>query len=196
MSYTAKEFSLKGLDGISDEQLSQHIDVLYAGYVKKLNEIREKLKAVDLSSANQVYSELRALKVEESFAMNGVVLHELYFENLGGNGSLEGGALKELIARDFGSFERWQEEFKACAMAARGWVVLGMCMNEERLVNWCLDTHSMGLPAGLKPVLVIDVYEHAYMIDYGVKRPPYIDAFMRNINWQVCEGRLARVSAS
>ncbi|HHD12004.1 MAG TPA: superoxide dismutase [Deltaproteobacteria bacterium] len=196
MSYTAKEFSLKGLDGISDEQLSQHIDVLYAGYVKKLNEIREKLKAVDLSSANQVYSELRALKVEESFAMNGVVLHELYFENLGGNGSLEGGALKELIAKDFGSFERWQEEFKACAMAARGWVVLGMCMNEERLVNWCLDTHSMGLPAGLKPVLVIDVYEHAYMIDYGVKRPPYIDAFMRNINWQVCEGRLARVSAS
>ncbi len=196
MSYTAKEFSLKGLDGISDEQISQHIDVLYAGYVKKLNEIREKLKAVDLSSANQVYSELRALKVEESFAMNGVVLHELYFENLGGNGSLEGGALKELIARDFGSFERWQEEFKACAMAARGWVVLGMCMNEERLVNWCLDTHSMGLPAGLKPVLVIDVYEHAYMIDYGVKRPPYIDAFMRNINWQVCEGRLARVSAS
>ncbi len=196
MSYTAKDFSLKGLDGISDEQISQHIDVLYAGYVKKLNEIREKLKAVDLSSANQVYSELRALKVEESFAMNGVVLHELYFENLGGNGSLEGGALKELIARDFGSFERWQEEFKACAMAARGWVVLGMCMNEERLVNWCLDTHSMGLPAGLKPVLVIDVYEHAYMIDYGVKRPPYIDAFMRNINWQVCEGRLARVSAS
>ncbi len=193
MGYVAKEFSLKGLRGISDEQIGQHIDVLYRGYVKKLNEIRERLERVELSSANQVFSELRSLKVEESFAMNGVILHELYFENLGGNGTLEGGALKELIAKDFGSFERWQEEFKACAMASRGWVVLGMCLNEDRLVNWCLDTHSVGLPAGLRPVLVIDVYEHAYMVDYGVKRPPYVEAFMENINWQVCEGRLARV---
>ncbi len=196
MGYVAKEFNIRGLKGISDEQVSQHIEILYKGYVKKLNEIRERLESVDLSGANQVYSELRALKVEESFAMNGVVLHELYFENLGGNGTLEGGVLKEFIARDFGSFERWQEEFKACALASRGWVVLGMCLNEERLVNWCLDTHSAGLPAGLRPVLVIDVYEHAYMIDYGVKRPPYIEAFMQNINWQVCESRLTRVSAS
>ena len=190
MGYEAKSFNLKGLRGISDEQLSQHIDVLYAGYVKKLNEIRQRLDSVELTTANQVYSELRALKLEESFAMNGVVLHELYFGNLGGDGRLEDSRLKELIVRDFGSIEHWQQQFKACAMAARGWVVLGFSLNEDRLVNWCLDAHSTGLPAGLKPVLVIDVYEHAYMIDYGVKRPPYIDAFMDNIDWNVCIQRL------
>ena len=83
MTYQAKKFELKGLDGISENQISQHRDILYAGYVNKLNEIEERLKNCDISKANQIFSDLRALKSEETFALNGVILHELYFENLG-----------------------------------------------------------------------------------------------------------------
>jgi Fe-Mn family superoxide dismutase len=190
MAHEPKKFDLKGLEGISDNQIAQHRDTLYAGYVKKLNEIEERLKDVDLGTANQIFSELRALKAEESFALNGVILHELYFENLGGKGGKPSGKLAELIDRDFGSFEKWEANFKACGMAARGWVKLGLCGYDGKLHNYCMDSHNSNVPGGTAPVLIMDVYEHAYMIDYGVKRPPYIDAFMKNIDWSVAEKRL------
>lgn len=196
MAHQPKKFDLKGLDGISDNQISQHKDTLYVGYVNKLNEIEERLRTVDVSKANQVYSDFRGLKADETFALNGVVLHELYFENLGGKGSKPKGKLADLIAREFGSIEKWTENFKACGMAARGWVILGLCTYDGKLHNYCLDTHNFNFPANTIPILVLDVYEHAYVIDYGVKRPPYIDAFIKNIDWATAEKRLERINLS
>ncbi len=200
MPHQPKKFELKGLDGISDNQISQHRDILYAGYVNKLNEIEERLKAVDVSKANQIFSDLRALKADETFALNGVVLHELYFENLGGKGGITPsggkpkGKLADLIATEWGSFEKWAENFKACGMSARGWVIMGLCAYDGRLHNYCLDTHNFNFPANTSPLLVMDVYEHAYAIDYGVKRPPYIEAFMKNVEWAAASRRLERIN--
>ncbi|MBI5238529.1 MAG: superoxide dismutase [Deltaproteobacteria bacterium] len=185
-----RKFDIKGLDGISDNQIAQHRDILYAGYVNKLNEIEERLLTVDLTKANQIFSEFRALKADETFALNGVVLHELYFENLGSSSSKPTDKLQSLISRDFGTLDKWKDNFKACGMAARGWVILGLSSYDRRLHNYCLDTHNFNFPASMTPMLVMDVYEHAYVIDYGVKRPPYIEAFMKNINWAVVSTRL------
>lgn len=196
MAHQPKKFELKGLDGISDNQISQHRDILYAGYVNKLNEIEERLKTVDITKANQVFSDLRALKADESFALNGVVLHELYFENLGGKGGKAAGKLSDVISREFGSFDKWADNFKACGMAARGWVILGLCAYDGKAHNYCLDTHNFNFPASTIPILVMDVYEHAYAIDFGVKRPPYIEAFMKNVNWAVCQQRLEKINMS
>lgn len=188
--HQARKFELKDLDGISENQISQHRDTLYAGYVNKLNEIEDRLGAADASKANQIFSDFRALKADETFALNGVILHELYFENLGGKGTKPAGKLAELLTRDFGSIENWTANYKACGMAARGWVILGMSSYDGKLHNYCLDAHNANVPVNITPVLVMDVYEHAYVIDYGVKRPPYIDAFMKNIEWNVAGKRL------
>lgn len=192
MAHQPKKFDLK-LDGISENQISQHRDILYTGYVNKLNEIEERLKNVDISKANQTFSDLRALKSDETFALNGVVLHELYFENLGGKNMKPKGKLSDLIAREFGSFEKWSDNFKACGMAARGWVILGLNAYDGKVHNYCLDTHNFNVPVNVIPLLVMDVYEHAYTIDFGVKRPPYIDAFMKNIEWNICAERLEKI---
>jgi Fe-Mn family superoxide dismutase len=192
MAHQPKKFDLT-LDGISENQISQHRDILYAGYVNKLNEIEERLRTVDLSKANQTYSDLRGLKIDETFALNGVILHELYFENLGGKGGKASGPLADMIAKEWGSHETWAENFKACGMAARGWTILGLNEYDGRLHNYCLDAHNSQVPVNVVPILVMDVYEHAYAIDYGVKRPPYIDAFMKNIEWSACATRFSGI---
>jgi len=193
MAHQPKKFDLK-LDGISENQISQHRDILYTGYVNKLNEIEDRLRNVDISKANQTFSDLRALKADETFALNGVVLHELYFENLGGKNMKPKGKLSDLIAREFGSFEKWSDNFKACGMAARGWVILGLSAYDGKVHNYCLDTHNSNVPVHVMPILVMDVYEHAYTIDFGVKRQPYIDAFMKNIEWNICAQRLEKIN--
>src|SRR3972149_6890056 len=146
MAHQPKKFNIKGLDGISDNQISQHMDILYVGYVNKLNEIEERLKTVDRSKANQIFSDFRGLKADESFALNGVILHELYFENLNAKGEKKSsGKLGDLIAREFGSFEKWQEDFKACGMAARGWGILGPCLYDGELSNYCPGNHTFNV---------------------------------------------------
>src|SRR3989344_9362164 len=121
---TPKKLIYATLEGLSEKQLKEHHDVLYAGYVKKIDEIEEKLNGVDLALANATSSELRALKIEETFALNGVKLHEGYFDNMQPAGGVPMGKIAELIARDFGSFEKWLAEFKGLGLCARGWVVL------------------------------------------------------------------------
>lgn len=192
MPHMPKQFPLK-LDGISENQIAQHRDVLYAGYVAKLNEIEDRIKTVDLSKANQTFSDLRSLKIDETFALNGVVLHELYFENLGAKGEKPKGKLADLITREFGSFDKWAEQFRACGLSARGWAVLGLNIYDGKLHNYCMDSHNQNVPINVVPVFVMDVYEHAYTIDFGVKRAPYIDAFMKNAKWSVAEQRLERI---
>lgn len=171
------------LSGLSKKQLSEHHDVLYAGYVKKLGEIEEKLKGADASEANATYSLIRELKLEETFAANAIRLHEGYFDALGGDGKAHGHAL-ELIKADFGSYEAWEKEFKALGLAARGWVVLAFDWEDGKLHNYLCDVHNQGAVWNCTPLLILDVYEHAYFIDYATARKSYIEAFMKNASWE------------
>jgi len=183
------------MDGISERQIEEHHNVLYKGYVNKLNEIRAQLPDVDRSKANQTYSDLRAAKVGESFAMNGVALHEHYFENLGGAGGRANGRILALIERDFGSYDTWEADFKATGMAVRGWVVLAYDWHDHKVHNYGQDAHDSGAIWSAMPILVLDVYEHAYFIDYGTKRAPYIEAFMNNLDWDVVNRRAEHIES-
>ncbi|MEK7503111.1 MAG: superoxide dismutase [Patescibacteria group bacterium] len=190
-----KPLKYKELKGLSEKQLSEHHDVLYAGYVKKSGEIEEKLKNVDLSSANSAYSDLRELKMEETFAINGVKLHEGYFDNMTPNGSPSQGSgssgkALELIIRDFGSYETWEKEFKAMGLCARGWVVLGYDLDEKKLKNILCDSHNQGGVWNMVAILIMDVYEHAYFLDYATARKAYVEAFFQNINWEFANSLL------
>lgn len=166
--------------------MALHHDKLYAGYVAKKNEIAEKLEPLmrggDVSSANQTYSELRALKDGEAFATNGVYLHEWYFDVLGGNGAPEG-ELAERLAAEYGSLENFFAYFNACGMAARGWVVLAWDMHDKVLRVYTADAHHQGGIWGAVPIIVLDVYEHAYYMDYGTDRKAYIGDYWKNFNW-------------
>ena len=186
-----KALKFKALPGLSEKQLSEHHDTLYAGYVKKLTEIEQKLETADRSLANATSSDFRALKKEETFATGGVYLHELYFENLGGPGGEPTGTLRQLIEEDFGSFQKWLEDFKACGLAARGWVILAYSWNDEKLHNYLSDIHSDGV-WGCKPLLVLDVYEHAYFLDYATGRKAYIESFFKNVDWAIVNGRVEK----
>lgn len=183
----AKTFNdaIFSMEGISKKTVEEHLK-LYQGYVNKYNEINEKLKTLtpdDLAKANQVYSPLRELKVEMSFAWGGIINHEIYFGHLGGTGEEPKGALMEQIRRDFGSFKDYQNELKASGIAARGWVWTAWNSREKRLFNYVGDSQNTYLTWETVPVLALDTYEHAYFIDYGTARGKYIDAFFANMNW-------------
>ena len=194
MAREIKKLKYTELDGLSEKQLKEHHDVLYAGYVKKIGEIEEKLKNVDVSTANATYSDLRELKMEETFALNGVKLHEGYFDNMGEGGAMPSGKIMEMISRDFGSYENWEKEFKAMGLCARGWVGLGYDLDEKRLKNILCDSHNQGAPWNMIALLIMDVYEHAYFIDYATARKAYIDAFFKNIDWQYVDRRISEYS--
>jgi superoxide dismutase, Fe-Mn family len=180
------------LAGLSEKQLTEHHDVLYAGYVKKIGEIEEKLTTSDMSTANATYSEFGELKREETFALNGVKLHEGYFDNMKPNGSECTGAIFTLIEQSFGSYEKWEEEFRAAGLAGRGWVVLGYDLDEKRLRNIVCDAHNHGGVWNTTALFIMDIYEHAYFIDFGTGRKAYIDAFFKNINWDYVNGLLEK----
>ena len=192
----AKELkaATKQMQGFSERQIDEHYSILYKGYVTKVNEIRADLEKVDRAKANQSYSALRAAKSEESFCLNGVKLHEAYFDNLGGKGGKATGKALQMIERDFGSYEAWETDFKASGIAARGWVVLAYDADDGKLHNYSCDVHNVGGIWNAMPILVLDTYEHAYCIDFGVKRAPYIDAFMGSIDWEVVNARLKKVA--
>ena len=181
----------KELSGISKRQIDEHHDVLYAGYVKKLNEIHTKIETADVTEANATFSQIRELKLEETFARNAVELHEEYFDNLGGDGVPKGVVL-DLIKEDFGSFEKWQQQFVALGISARGWVILAFDKQDLKLHNYLSDFHSHGGVWNCSPILVLDVYEHAYFLDYGTARRKYLDAFMKNVDWDEVNKRVER----
>jgi superoxide dismutase, Fe-Mn family len=176
--------SLFELDGISREAVEAHYK-LYEGYVNKRNEIMGKLGELDLAAANQVYSELRALKVDLTFALGGIKNHEIYFEHLGGNGGEPDGAIRNLIARDFGSVGDWRADLTATGMAARGWAWTAYDWDEGRLFNYIGDAQNTFPIWNATPLVALDVYEHAYFIDYQTDRASYIEAFFGNLDWDV-----------
>ncbi|MDA1334567.1 MAG: Fe-Mn family superoxide dismutase [bacterium] len=178
-----KKLNYTKLDGISERQLSEHHDVLYKGYVDKINFIDGELSKIDREKANATLSQLRSFKLGETFALNGVKLHEGYFDNMKEGGEECDGKIKELIERDFGSMEAWEEDFKAIGLAARGWVVLTYDLDEKKLRNILCDSHNQGGVWNACSLLVMDVYEHAYFIDFATARKKYIETFFKNLNW-------------
>ncbi|MFN8553439.1 MAG: Fe-Mn family superoxide dismutase [Candidatus Obscuribacterales bacterium] len=191
--YVARDFSglvSKKMPGLSESQISQHIK-LYQGYITKANELNSKLKDPDLAGPNATYAPLREMLVEESYAVNGVVYHEYYFGNLGGKGGEPTGDLKAALEERWGSIGKFNDYLKAAGKCMRGWVVIGYNTRGNHLSAFGLDMHNMWSPANLVPILVLDVYEHAYMIDYGIDRGKYLDAFMSNLDWDVVAKRLS-----
>ncbi len=176
--------ALLELDGISRAAVEAHYK-LYQGYVNKRNEILGKLAAADLGSANQVYSEFRALKVDLSFAVGGIKNHEVYFEHLGGGGGAPKGAVADLLKRDFGSADAWREDLKATGMAGRGWAWTAYDWDEGRLFNYVGDAQNTFPIWNATPLVALDVYEHAYFLDFQTDRGAYIDAFFDNLDWAV-----------
>ena len=179
------------LDGISRETVEAHYK-LYQGYVNKRNELLGKLAEVDLAGANQVYSEVRALKVDLTFAVGGVKNHEIYFDHLGGDGGAPNGAIGELIARDFGSAEIWRVDLKATGMGGRGWAWTAYDWDEGRLFNYIGDAQNTFPIWNATPLVALDVYEHAYFLDYQTDRGSYIEAFFNNLDWATVNDWVAK----
>ena len=191
MAYVAKEYSkLMGLAGFSDALLTNHF-TLYQGYVTNTNKVMDTLSTMlkDDQTAIPQYAEL---KRRLGWEFNGMRLHELYFENLGGKPMTDkSGKLSTRLSAEFGSLEAWEKDFRATgAMRGIGWAILYQDNVSGKLFNQWINEHDGGHPAGCNPVLVMDVFEHAYMLDYGLKRAAYIDSFFKNIDWSATEARI------
>ncbi len=183
------------LDGLSQQLITSHHENNYAGAVKRLLAIRKQLAALDWATAPVFV--VNGLKREELVAANSAFLHELYFEALGGDGVLPTSGLSMALERDFGSVDRFRAEFTALAKAlggGSGWAVLSWSSREGRLIHHGASDHTQ-LLAGATPVLALDMYEHAYHMDFGAKAAAYVDAFMKNILWQAVHRRYAAAVA-
>lgn len=184
MTYEPKPLSLdpKAIKGISEKVLVSHYENNYVGAVRRLNAIGAQLADLEFAKASNFV--INGLKREELIAANSMILHEVYFDSLGG-GASPSGALVDAIARDFGGIDRWQTQFSAMGKAqggGSGWVILSYSPRDKRLINqWAAD-HTTTL-AGGRPVLVLDMYEHAYHMDYGAAAARYVDVFMEAIRW-------------
>ncbi|HWP32073.1 MAG TPA: superoxide dismutase [Fimbriimonadales bacterium] len=176
--------------GISRKTHEEHFK-LYQGYANKTNEIRKALAELDKdpSKANQTYSQVRSLKVDYTFAYGGFINHTIYFDILGGNGEPNGEA-KRLIERDFGSIEEWKKDLKATGIAGRGWAWLAYDHDEKTLFNYIGDAQNTFPIWNATPILALDVYEHAYYLDFATNRGAYIDAFFQVLDWDAVNRRL------
>lgn len=191
MAYTAKDYTkLIGMEGFSETLLKNHF-TLYQGYVTNTNKVIDTLNQMlkDGKTATPEYAEL---KRRLGWEFNGMRLHEYYFENLGGKGGIKkDGKLAKKLTDNFGSYELWEKDFKSTGtMRGIGWVALYQDMTDGRLLNFWINEHDVSHPSGCNPILIMDVFEHAYMIDYGLKKADYIESFFKNINWDITESRL------
>ncbi|UCE79380.1 MAG: superoxide dismutase [Nitrospiraceae bacterium] len=191
MPYQTKDYSkLIGIEGFSEPLLKNHF-TLYQGYVTNTNKVIEILEHM-LKDKKAGTPEFAELKRRFGWEFNGMRLHEYYFENLGGKGALDHyGTLGKQISCDFGSYEAWETDFKATGMMRGiGWVILYEDNVNGKLYNVWINEHDLAHPAGCNPVLIMDVFEHAFMLDYGLKKADYIGAFFQNIDWAMTELRL------
>lgn len=179
--------------GLSDAQLKAHF-TLYQGYVKKLNEIREKLGTADRSAPNYSFNEYSELKRREPVAYNGTVLHEIYFGNIGNGSTQPDERTKALITSSFGSFDDWLADAKACLMSAHGWLVTIYDYNDGKLYNNLVRTeHDVGLFANVHVMLAVDAWEHAYFLDYQTKKADYVANVLSGLNWNTINGVMRQV---
>lgn len=196
MSYQAKEYpGLTGFAGLSAALLTNHF-TLYNGYVTNTNKLLDAL-GKSHTAGTAAGPEFAEMKRRLGWEFNGMRLHELYFENLGGTEPLAADSL--LVSRltaSFGSRQAWEDDFRTTGlMRGIGWVGLYQDPNDGRLINFWINEHDVANPAGCQPLLILDVFEHAYMLDYGLKRGAYVDAFLAQVNWPVVEARLILTTA-
>jgi superoxide dismutase, Fe-Mn family len=191
----------KELDGISRQTMEDHFK-LFEGYAKKSNECRKLLNEFDYGEieGNQVFSQLRAVSVDYTFALLGFKNHELYFQHLGGDGGEPTGRFAELVDDEFhGGLDEWKKSVRKAARAARGWVMVGYDVDDGSIFNYLLDTQNLWAVYNMIPVLAIDVYEHAYVRDFGATpdgRGEYVEAFFRNLDWDHVNRQLERAESA
>jgi Fe-Mn family superoxide dismutase len=191
MAYNAKDYNrLIGMEGFSETLLKNHF-TLYQGYVTNTNKLMDALSQL-LKEGKTGTPEYAELKRRLGWEFNGMRLHEYYFENLGGKGGIsKSGKLYQKLVESFGSYEAWEKDFKATgSMRGIGWAVLYQDVLSGNFINFWINEHDVGHPSGGMPILIMDVFEHAFMIDYGLKRADYIESFFKNINWAEVEKRL------
>ena len=201
-TYREQSFDqLKGLDGISDAQVAEHLG-LYAGYVKQVNVLNERLaEMLGRGKASGTDPEFAELTRHLGFEYNGMILHEYYFSNLRPRSEPSppsGSGLVRALGDAFGSVDVWKTDFQAMGgMRGIGWVILFQDPATDRLTNHWISLHQDGVPAGFKPLLVMDVWEHAFMRDYKAsEKKKYVEAFFRNVDWSVVERRLDEDAAT
>jgi superoxide dismutase, Fe-Mn family len=182
------------LDGISDGQLEAHFG-LYEGYVKKLNEIEEKLTKTDKGLSNYSFGEYAELKRRYTVPYNGTFLHEMYFDNLVAQGS-PSAEFEKLAVSTFGSMDAFKADVKSTGLAVPGWVITCMDSTSGRMNNVQIMEHHIGFPVNHIPLMVMDTWEHAFFLDFKANRGAYIDTFMKNINWNIVNDRLSKALMS
>jgi len=188
-----KQFDLK-TDYLSDKNIKNHKE-LYSQYVKDFNNISIKLDAADRSQVNSNNSDYRSLKLDETYNMNAAYLHELYFSNISDlNSEITMDSLSFIrLQRDFGTFDDWQKDFMACCTASRcGWAVTYLNTYTQKYMNTFIDLHSESVPVGFYPIVVMDVWQHAYYRDYLKDVSLYTKAMMKQLNWRVIEKRIQK----
>lgn len=180
--------------GISRKTHDEHLK-LWQGYANQTNNLRKAISELDTdpAKANQIYSQMRALKVDYTFAYEGYINHNVYFETIGGAGGAASGAIAELINVAYGSFEKWAADFKATGIAGRGWVYLAYDHEEGTVFNYIGDAQNTFPIWNHTLLLAMDVYEHAYFLDFSTARAKYIDAYMQVIDWEAVNARLAKL---
>ena len=190
--YSPKDYSaLLGLPGMSDTLLNNHF-TLYQGYVTNTNKVAERLEALR-KEGQTTTAEYMELKRRFGWEFNGMRLHELYFDNMSkAPAALSEGSLKAQMVKNFGSYEEWEKDFLATgAMRGIGWVILAYDKEGDVLFNTWINEHDLGHLSTATPLLIMDVFEHAFMIDYGLKRVDYLAAFMKALDWSAVEKRFA-----
>ena len=188
------------LQGISRQTMDDHYK-LYEGYAKKANECRKRLNEFDYAQieGNQVFSDLRAVSVDYTFALLGFKNHDLYFGHLGGQGGEPSGRFAELVDQEFHGVAKWKDAVSKAASAARGWVMVGYDLNDGSIFNYIMDSQNLWAVYNMVPVLAIDVYEHAYVRDFGATpdgRKQYVEAFFTNLDWDHVNRQLAQAQAA
>jgi Fe-Mn family superoxide dismutase len=182
---------------MDEETYKWHHDTHYAGYVNKRNEIEKELATVDRAKANVNYSQFRSLKLEETWNGNGSILHEVYWDTMGGDGKYSDSMdIMAKIVADFGSFQAWKDDFIATGKAGRGWAVLAIdVLTDGKLRNLLFDVHNQGGLIGSVPLIAADTFEHAYYHKFGPDRASYLNSLVGNIDWQKVDQKFKRHKA-
>tara|TARA_B100000282_G_C31697229_1_gene474436 strand:+ start:138 stop:833 length:696 start_codon:yes stop_codon:yes gene_type:complete len=188
-----KKFDIN-TDFLSNENIANHIK-LYQDYLEKFNKCSAKLDSIDKAAAHTNHSDYRSVKADETFNMNGAYLHELYFANMAdGNSQINMDTLSYMrLNRDFGTFDDWQKDFIACGLSSRcGWVVTYLNTFTQSYMNCFIDLHATSVPVGMYPVIVMDMWQHAYYKDYLKEGKSYLTAMMKQLRWSVIEERFKK----
>jgi len=185
-----KNYNFSNVKFFSPAQLSEHY-VLYTKYIDCLNKVNGNLKHDNIySDCNQNYSNIRSAQKSKTFCYDAIKLHELYFENLTGNNTKFSGPIVNIIKDNFGTYNNFLDKFKCIALSMRGWVLFCYDKYNDEYYIYGQDYHDDGVMLYAEPLIVLDVYEHSYMIDYGINRNLYIDAFFENLDFEVVNNRL------